>query len=87
MDGILQTPNMTVDTLMTIFFENLKETKSQMLDAQFLHTMEEINFGYALKRSSLDGTGYVSFGAWLANNQLYDHLWNLLHFNRVKIRF
>ena len=67
-------PNINVDTLITMFFQNLKRTKNQMLDALFLHTIEEITVGYAVKRASLDGSGYVSFGAWLSNNPLYQHL-------------
>ena len=59
---ILMLPNITVDNLITMFFQNLKTTKSQMLDAMFLHTMEEITVGYAVKRPSLYGSGYVSFG-------------------------
>ena len=45
-----------------------------MLDLHFELTKEEIIIGYCFKRRCLEGTGYLSFGAWIATAPMMAHL-------------
>ena len=66
-NAILQRPDVTQQMLYRIYFTTLTQTRESILDTQFEHTKEEIIMGYTYKQKCLSGSGYRSFGHWLAN--------------------
>ena len=73
-DKTLYRRNLSAQTLHTAFFATLTQSRETMLDLQFELTKEEIIIGYCFKRRCLEGTGYLSFGAWIANAPMMAHL-------------
>ena len=73
-DKTLYRRNLSAQTLHTAFFATLTQSRETMLDLQFELTKEEIILGYCFKRRCLEGTGYLSFGAWIANAPMMAHL-------------
>ena len=59
--------NMSAQMLHTAFVTTLTQTRETMLDMQFEVTKQEIVIGYSFKKRCLEGTGYLSFGCWIAN--------------------
>ena len=61
----IQRANVNIAMLHRVYFTQLTETRETILDTKYLHTLEEIVIGYTYKKMCLDGSGYVSFGAWM----------------------
>ena len=73
-DRLMQRRNLTTQELHRILFTELTQTRETILDTQFEHTKQEVIVGYCYKQRCLAGTGYVSFGHWLANAPDMAHL-------------
>ena len=70
----MQRRNLTTQELHRILFTELTQTRETILDTQFEHTKQEVIVGYCYKQRCLAGTGYVSFGHWLADAPDMAHL-------------
>ena len=73
-NSLMQRRNLTTQQLHQIFFTELSQTRETILDTLFEHTKQEVIVGYCYKQRCLAGTGYVSFGHWLANAPDMVHL-------------
>ena len=73
-DDTLYRRNMSAQMLHTAFVTTLTQTRETMLDMQFEVTKQEIVIGYSFKKRCLEGTGYLSFGCWIANAPIMAHL-------------
>ena len=73
-ENLLRSPAATRDVLHRAYFSTLAQSREEILDMRFTNTKEEVIMGYTYKQRCLQGTGYRSFGCWLAQSQDMTHL-------------